>query len=312
MSVVWHDTPAYYSTSTIADHWDVVVDMAVDANDGYDGGPALTGDGATGYAIQDCDGFDGGLTFTIGGRFKATSNPSADTIILGVTGAARELRVVVVCLTDGRLAVYRGDREQLLAVTDNAIATSTQMRLGLSGTLGAGTAGDVRLDIDGETEATAAGVDTGADIWRGVYVGGTAAMFHSHLYAADDGTHRPGYLIEYIPVDNTNLDDTDHDGDSTVENIDVDETVSEPLDTPVSRRSIYGVRTIAVVNNYSPAGWEPHLTIEGTLYESDRQPIGTAFAAVSQFYATNPGTGAPFSGAEITDADLEIGGKAVA
>jgi hypothetical protein len=312
VSVVWHDTPAYYSTSTIADHWDVVVDMAVDANDGYDGGPALTGDGATGYAIQDCDGFPGGLTFARGRRFKATSLPSADTIIFGVTGALRELRVIVVCLTDGRLAVYRGDREQLLAVTSSAIATSTQMRLGLSGTLGAGTAGAVRLDIDGETVATAAGVDTGADIWRGVLAGGTAAMFASHEYAADDGIHRPGYLVEYTPADNANLDDTDHDGDSTVENLDVDESISEPLDTPVSRRSIYGVRTIAVVKNFDPAGWEPHLTLNGTLYEADRQPILSTFSAVSQFYATNPATGAPFTGAEIIDADLEIGGKAVA
>jgi hypothetical protein len=311
MSAVWHDTPSYYSSSTIADHWDVVVDLGVDANDGYAGGPALTGDGGTGYAIQDCDQFAGGQVFAIGGRFKATSNPSAETSILAIAGADRALRVTVTCLTDGRLAVYRGNLEQLLAITDSAIATSTQMRLGLSGVLGAGASGSVRLDIDGVTVAQASGVDTGADQWRGVAVGATTAMFWSHLYAADDGTQRPGYLVAYEPVDNTDLDDADHDGDTTVDTLAVDTPISEPLDSPASKRSIYGIRTIAVVKHYSPAGWEPQITIEGTRYDSERQPIDVTYTAVSQFYALNPATGLPFTGAEWTDADLEIGGEGV-
>jgi hypothetical protein len=311
MSAVWHDTPSYYSTSTIADHWDVVEDLGVDANDGYSGGPALTGDGGTGYAIQDCDGFAGGQTFAIGGRFKATSNPSAETSIIAITGADRALRVTVTCLADGRLAVYRGNLEQLLAITDSAIATSTQMRLGLSGVLGAGTSGSVRLDIDGVTVAQASGVDTGADPWRGIAVGATAAMFWSHLYAADDGTQRPGYLVEMKFSDDTDLDDADHDGDSTFESVAEDASVSTGLTSPSSRRTVYGVRTIAVVKNVAASGWQPEITIEGTTYTADRVPITNAYSAVGQFYALNPQTSLPFTGADLIDADLEIGGKAV-
>jgi hypothetical protein len=311
VSVVWHDTPVYYSTATIADHWDVVEDLGVDANDGYAGGPALTGDGGTGYAIQDCDQFAGGQVFAIGGRFKATSNPSAETSIIGITGADRALRVTVTCLADGRLAVYRGNLEQLLAVTTSAIATSTQMRLGLSGVLGGGTAGSVRLDIDGVTVAQSSGVDTGADPWRGIAVGATTAMFWSHLYAADDGTQRPAYLVQMKFSSDTDLDDADHDGTTTVETLDVDESITTTIASAASRRTVYGVRTVAVVKNFDPAGWKPIISIEGTDYTADRQAIGTEFAAVQQFYALNPETGLPFTGADLTDADLEIGGEAV-
>jgi hypothetical protein len=312
MSAVWHDTPVYYSTSTIADHWDVASDLGVDSNDGYASGPALTGTSASGYGIQDVRGFAGGSVFALGCRFKATSLPSAEKIILGITGVARELRVVVTCLTDGRLAVYRGNLEQLLAITTSAITTSTQMRLGLSGELGAGTAGSVRLDLDGAIVAQASGVDTGADPWRGVYVGATTTMFHSHLYAADDGLQRPGYLVEYETATNTDLDDTDHDGDTTRDTLATGVPVSETLTSPTTKRTIYGVRTIAVVKHFQPFGWIPQITIEGTAYDADRQPIDTTYQAVTQFYALNPATGAPFSGAEWIDAGLQIGGEAVA
>ena len=132
---VGHDTPSYYSTSTIAAHWDVVVDLGVDSNDGYAGGPALTGDVGTGYAIQDCDQFAGGQTFGIGRRFKYTSAPAAETRIFGVVGVDRSLLVTGTMLPDGTVAVYRGDLEQLLGITSAALSASTQLRLGCSGVI---------------------------------------------------------------------------------------------------------------------------------------------------------------------------------
>jgi hypothetical protein len=313
MSAVWHDTPAYYSTSTIAAHWDVVSDLGVDSNDGYASGPALTGTSASGYGIQDVRGFAGGQVFAYGRRFKYTAAPSVEKPILGICGPDRALLVVATMLTDARVAVYRGNLEQLLGVTTAAPTASTQLRLGLAGILGAGTTGSIQLEIDGEVIAIASGVDTGSTPWRGVYVGATTAMFHSHLYAADDGLLRPGYLVEYETATNTDLDDTDHDGDTTVDTLAEGVPVSETLTSPTTKRTIYGVRTIAVVKHFLPTtGWIPQLTIEGTVYDADRQPVDTTYRAKSQFYALNPATGAPFSGAEWIDAGLEIGGESVA
>jgi hypothetical protein len=309
-SLLWGHTPAKYLTANAPLFWHVAhEDLTVDATNGYGGGPALAGSSLDAYAIRDVRGITQPTVFGVGDRFKVGSYPASPKILLGVTGQDRALRVCVALLPDGTLAVYRGALEQLLAEpTAAAVGTGSQLRLGLKGVLGAGVGGSFELHLGGVAVRVATGVDTGDVSWRGVYVGPGPAIYHSHLYAGDSGVLWPGALCGVTNVNNADLDDADPDGDTTRETLDVDDQVSEPLVTPTSRRTILLFGSVAVAKQNIETGAIAHiLTLNGVPYVGDRQPLTNAYAATEDFRPTNPETGSPFQGAELTDADTELG-----
>ncbi len=309
MSLVFAFTPAKVGTANLPLVFDIAhVDLTVDPNDGYDGGPAISGSSLDAYGVKSIKPAPASSNLMIlGTRLKVTALPSRDKILLGGTTATGALIACVVLLTDGRLAAYAGNVASLLAVSADPITTSTDLRLGFSSTLGAGGAGRVEIQLDGETVAIVSGIDPGPAVWRGWYAGGGSNIFLSHCYGRDSGDLTPAVLCEALSVTNTELDDADPDGDTTVVTLAaVGDQVTSPLASGTDHRVIYGLQIVAIAKGSGTAGFAPLLTVDGTTYVRERHTLTGDYRSVESCEIVNPKTGVPWTAADIT-----IGGEVV-
>jgi hypothetical protein len=277
---LFHDTPDYYNTATLSRFWDTAhADAIVDANDGYGGGGALSASSADGYVIKYHDQV-GQNAFAVGMRFKCTTLPGANKVILAVVDSVGTIQCALVLKTTGKLAIYRGNlTTQIGSDSDDAITTSTQLDIGFKGTVAAvggsaeawtGTSGDelswARV-IAVSNENTAGG---SGEAWRGMYVGAITTTFSSHLYMRDGQGAvidlAPGYYVLVKFPDaagiysgytaNTGtlhgaLDDTAPDDDTTYGGTtEADQSFSVSVGSvATTTRTIYAVESVAVVKN---------------------------------------------------------------
>lgn len=318
---VWHDQPDYYTTATLPRFWSVAhADAEVAAGEGYDGGSALTGATEDASVVTFSTGLSDSVEFGLGCRLKIDALPSAEKIILGITTTGGDLHCCLTLRTDGKVSLYRGDMADLLATSGDALATGSQLRLGMTGVLDEAN-GALEVYLNRDPIARINGTNTVAaspPTWGGVYVGLAPDVFQSHLYAqAGYGDLRPGYVVRVLyptgePLftgwdPNTGtvadipaaIDDPTPDDDTTyirARALDVRYCV---LHDPIDDVRILGARTIALVRNLS--GSSPSFTpfvrhADGRLDFGDwRSVVDSAWRAIDRWYQRNPFTGDPWT-----------------
>jgi hypothetical protein len=305
----WIHTPSHYATASVPRIWKVASsNVTVDANDGYDSGPALTASSQGGYVIQPVFDIGNPSDVSRGARVKVSTLPTVESILLGVVDADLNLLVCITVLPSGQVASYRGAMAELLAVSDDPITAATQLRLGFIASLSSG--GGMTVYLDDEAIAVATGVDlTGT--WAGVYVGCHQNIYVSHDYAYDDLTIRPDLLCDVSVSGHANLDETDPDGDTTIVSLgSAGSQLRTTVASATTRNVTYGFMTMAVVKALTePRGYAPLIDF-GTTHLRSRQPIDTDdYQGVPAGYPAHPDTGLPFTTDEL-EALTAIGGEA--
>ena len=331
---LFHDTPDYYTTSLMGRVWDTVhADAIVDANDGYGGGGALSASSANGSVIKYHDQA-GQSAFACGMRFKCTTLPGADKVILAVVDAAGTIQCCVVLKTTGKLALYKGNlTTQIGSDSAAAITTSTQLDIGFKGVVGSvngsgevwvGDAGDPTTwtRVIAVSNANTAGGS--GEFHRGVFVGSTTATFTSHVYMRDGQGSQvdlvPGYFIFVKLPDapggytgfsanagalDDALDDAAADDDTThAVTYAIGSSYSVSM-SAVTSRAVLAVETVQMVKNVSPDGvgltHVPRCVIAaGALYDGPWQSASdSVWKALRQRWPVNPSTGLAWTDAEI-------------
>jgi hypothetical protein len=345
---LFHDTPDYYGTATLPRFWDTAhADAIVDANDGYGGGGAISASSANGSVIKYHDQV-GQAVFACGMRFKCTTLPGADKVILAVVDAAGAIQVSLVLKTTGKLAVYRGAiSAQLGSDSADAITTSTQLDIGFAGVVGSvGGSAEVWLGTAGNKASwsrviAVSGANTAGgtgEAWRGLYLGSITTTFSSHIYARDgQGTVTglaPGYYVfvkypnsagiftGYTPNTGTihaALDDTAPDDDTTYgEASEQDASFTVGMGTVAATQTVYAVETIASVKNTADGAgltYIPRCVLnaddEPLIFDgSFKAPTTASYLAFRDRWPVNPLTGDPWTVSALNAA--EWGGYALA
>lgn len=199
---VWHDQPDYYTTATLPRFWtEAHADAEVAAGEGYLGGAALTGATEDAYVLTLSTGLSDSVEFGVGCRLKIDALPAADKIIFGITTTGGELQCCLSLNTDGTVSLWRGAMTTLLATSTDALATGSQLRLGMTGIIDEAN-GAIEAWRNRDPIARVNGINTAGaspSTWGGVYVGLAPDLYHSHLYAqAGYADLRPGYVVRVL------------------------------------------------------------------------------------------------------------------
>ncbi len=309
-SMCWAYTPERVSTATLPREFSVChANAQVDTDDGYNGGKALTASANGAYVKHPVFDIGNPNEAEMFARVKVSTLPSVESILLGVTDSDLNVLACLTVLPSGQVAVYQGEMASLLGVSEDAITTATQLRLGFVAALKE--TGSIDLMLDDVILASATGMSLLPE-WAGVYIGCHQNIYISHIHAADDLMARPDWLCDATPSSHANLDDTDNDGDTTVVALGEDDQYASPLGTVTSRRLVYGVSWRASVKAIdAPHGYRPRILVNGEPTLLPRRPVGTAdYQAIDAGLILNPSTGLPFTTTDVDD-DLELGGRAV-
>jgi hypothetical protein len=271
---VWPDTPDYYTTATEDRFWsEVHADSVVLATAGYLGGGGWSGSTEDAFSRTHPRGIPAAAdVFGLGLRLRLVGYPTTALPLLAPVDDAGVRQVEVRIDTDGIVKVFRGSTE--LGASALPLPTYTDIKFGFRGRVSA-TVGEVEVLVahSGMPIFTPiirlTGVNTaeaGTALWTGFYLGRPPAWVTSHAYAGHgDGGLRPGYLVltlrpdtldvsQWAPSVTTvpgDIDDLTPDDDASFiyANAVRDRYLVHPeaMD-PV--KTIYGVRTVALVRNF--------------------------------------------------------------
>jgi hypothetical protein len=336
ITLVWHDTPDYYTTATEERYWsDVHADCVVLPTAGYLGGGGWSGSSEDAYSITHPRQIPPATdTFGLGMRLRLTGYPSASVPILAVVDDLDERQVEVQLGTDGILRVYRDSTE--LAAADVPLPTYTEIKFGFRGRVsptvgevevlvayGASTAFTPIMRLTGANTAAA-----GTAVWTGIYLGRPPSVIASHAYAGY-GTEalRPGYLVKALYPDTTAasawvassgtipaaLASPPDDDTAYIFASGVGQRYRMTMDEMPDERAIYGVRTVALVKN--AAGQDvTHAAIisDGASFSVSpwRSVTDDAWTMVDRFDAKHPITGVTWTPASVNAASY--GGEVAA
>ena len=328
MDLVWRDQPDYYDTATLNTPrlWTTVhYDAIVEAGEGYNGQNALSGAAEDAFVTKALP-VAGSDTPRLGYRLRVDTLPSADLVILGAIDGDGVIQVCVVLRDDGKLAIWRGPMDTELAVSDDAIDLSTELRLGFRAMV-AKAGGSAEVFLDGESIVGVSDENTAhTDLygWNGIYVGLAPDIFVSHLYAGTGTGDLPhdhmvtvrfpvatGTYVEWAANTGTvpaAIDDAASDEDTTyIASGGVGSRFTVTLDTLDAHSAIYGTSAVALVKNAVDSGspsFAHVLVADGsTVYGPWQSSVQEEWRALSENYPVNPLTGDPWTTDELNAID---------
>jgi hypothetical protein len=310
----WCHTPSRYDTTTLPLYWKVAhANATVDPNDGYASGPALTASALGAYVKDEVNDIADLTRGGIGARIKVSSAPASESILLGLTDANLDLVASLSLLPDLRVAVYVGELEELVAISDiaDALATASQLRLGCKVDF---TTGDVEVWLDDVVIASGTHAGLVGLQWGGVYVGCHSNIYTSHVYMRAGYELTPDALILTILSANADLDDSVPDGDTTAEVLtQIGDSFTDALASFSAKSSWYGLTIQSLVKAVNdPNGHSVVANVDGQDYIGPRNQMDVgAYRSAQLNLPTNPRTSLPWTSDDIADL-LRPGGMAVA
>jgi hypothetical protein len=325
VGLAWVHNPDWILTGDLDKVFDDVSNGEVTTS-GYDGTAGLTGS-APGYLKRRVPLTQPKL-FRLGCRFKPSSAPAAQRVLIGVTDENLDVHCSLVLNTDLTVGLWKGapgdPGASELGRTSVSWAAGSWHRLGLRGSLSPVGAGEMECWRDGTAVKQLSGVATAnaaVVVQAGIHIGVCTEVIQSHVYMVDTSTlghvnlmpslrvalQRPNAAGNYTEWTGTVPDDIDE----TTPNDDTDYLTAASLDQrftagmtalPAAVYAIYAAQDTVVAKG-SGVVIRPVLEVSLAQYTGAWASLTSDYKAKPALWRVNPYTKIPWTRTQLNAAE---------